>query len=86
MKSELALSLVDEIIVEEGVSRFGLHRLHVIRMGGVVDQVKWIEERVGEGRLEALVEYEDEGLGIYHLRLYWKDGQAMPEEINDGRQ
>ena len=72
------------------MSRFGLYRVHVIRMGGPVDSIRWIAERVGNGRLEGVLEYEEVELGVHHLRLYWKenatDNNAKCTEVFDERQ
>jgi len=64
----------DEMVVEEGVSRFGLHRLHVARMGGKVDVERWVEEKVTSvgGEMKTWFMYEEEGIGVWHLRLWWK--------------
>lgn len=63
----------DESIVEEAVSRFGLHRIHVIRMGSPVDLGWWITEKVlaVDGKVNTYYQYEEEEVGVHHLRLYW---------------
>jgi len=66
-----------ELMVEiDGMSRFGLHRRHVIRYGErVSDQT--IEE-LGDGvKIQAVVRYVEEGLGLYHLRIYWKEEKLV---------
>jgi hypothetical protein len=64
----------DEAIVEEGVSRYGLHRVHVVRMGGEVDAERWIREKTEEGgRVETFFRYEEEETGVHHLRLWWRE-------------
>jgi hypothetical protein len=77
----------DEVIVEQGVSRFGLHRLHVMRMSadpgrsGEVDLERWVQEKVLAvgGEVELFYKYEEKELGVWHLRLYWKaPGEALP--------
>jgi hypothetical protein len=83
----------DEVVVERGVSRFGLHRLHVIRWGKAVSD-EWLiyltteldptpdppqipaeySGLFGEGvMIEAVVRYEEEGIGLHHLRVYWRE-------------
>ncbi len=64
----------DEFIVEEGVSRYGLHRLHVLS-GQRIDAEKWLR-----GSVEAVYQYEDDA-GMWHLRLYWRDGGGDGREI-----
>jgi len=62
-------------VVDLGVSRFGLHRLHVVRMGAAVDAEAWIKERVPEGGMvETWLKYEEKGLGLHHLHLFWREG------------
>jgi len=63
----------DEIVIEEGVSRFGLHRVHVMRMGAPVDLERWVKERVLAvgGEVKTWYRYEEEGIGVHHLRLWW---------------
>jgi len=77
----------DEVIVEQGVSRFGLHRLHVMRMSadpgrsGEVDLERWVQEKVLAvgGEVELFYKYEEKDLGVWHLRLYWRVlGEALP--------
>ena len=71
----------DGTIVDMGVSRFGLHRLHVVRLGAAVDIEAWIKERVPEGGVvETFLGYEERGLGLHHLRLYWRETQAEVED------
>jgi hypothetical protein len=71
----------DEFVVDEGVSRYGLHRIHILRAGNCIDREKWIKEKVNGGLLMAVLEYEDQAVGMHHLRLYWKiiDAQGHGE-------
>ena len=63
----------DERVVDMGVSRFGLHRLHVIRMGKPVEMERWIDQYVPMGgRVETHLAFEEPGLGLHHLYLYWR--------------
>lgn len=67
--------MTDEVhIVDNGVSRFGLRRVHLMSWSKL-DREKLIEEHVGEGNLKAVLEYEEEELGLHHLRLYWKENE-----------
>jgi hypothetical protein len=72
----------EERVVEEGRSWRGLHSVHVMRLGAEVDLERWIEEKVvpAGGEVEAFYQYEEEELGVWHMRLYWKvPGEALPE-------
>ncbi len=80
------------MVVERGCSRFGLHRLHVIRWGTppwptldptpAPPQIPAAYSGIfGEGvKIEAIVRYEEEGMGLHHLRVYWR------EVSEDGRE
>jgi hypothetical protein len=63
-------------VVNRDCSLFGLQRLHVMRMGIPEDpdafRDAWIEHVVGDGLVEAVLRYYDQGIQIYHLRLYWR--------------
>jgi len=66
----------DEVVVERGCSRFGLERMHIMRMGEAVDLNGWVERiEAGEKWVEWVcgVVYGEEGLGVHHLRLYWRE-------------
>ncbi len=66
-----ATAMSDEAVLDEGVSRFGLYRLHV--MGASVDMERWVAERAGGWDFVwAWWFYREEELGMDHLRLWWK--------------
>lgn len=62
----------DEVVIDEGVSPYGLARIHVICMDRPVDLEKWIHEKVNSGTVEAFYRYQEDDLGLHHLRLYWR--------------
>lgn len=70
----------DEVVVERKVSWWGLFHLHVMSMGadpgrsGAVDIERWIREEVEPmgGEVEGFYKYQEEELGVWHLRLWWK--------------
>jgi hypothetical protein len=72
--------MADEAIVEEGVSPYGLHQLHVMRMGREVDLERWVEEKVEGGVVVLAFRYVDE-IGIHHLRLYWRGTEELPRRF-----
>jgi len=71
--------MTEGFVVDEGISRFGLRRIHVItptKKGQVQDlplREAWTMEKVGEGEIMAVLEYDDEDVRMHHLRIYWKD-------------
>lgn len=69
----------DEYVVDEGVSGFGMHRLHVLG-GSKVEAEKWIETKVGEGCVSAVLEWMDE-VGMHHLKLYWREAEMQMEMV-----
>lgn len=76
------------VVVDRGMSRYGLHRLHVLRMGAEIDLTELIEKLLPE---EAVVEthfqYEEEDIGIHHARVWWRmpEHREDAEEVNDER-
>ncbi len=68
------------VVVDRGVSRYGLHRLHVLRMGAEIDLAELIEKLIPEeADVETHFQYEEEDIGIHHARVWWR----MPEQRND---
>jgi hypothetical protein len=66
-----------EQVVDRTVSRFGVHGVHVIRAGGPVDREEWIQQVVPEGAVDfEFWEYEEAELGMWHLKLWWKEKGA----------
>ncbi len=68
-----------EVVVDRGCSRYGLERIHVMRMGEAVDMESWVEWLELEASIqsktvewESSVIYDEVGLGVHHLRLYWR--------------
>lgn len=62
------MAKAQELVVADKVSRFGLHILHVVRAGSPVDRGCWMEGK----EVEAVYEYEEKEIGMWHLRLWWK--------------
>lgn len=68
---------MSEIVVWEGVSRLGLCGVHLMRMGGKVERDGWLLDILGRGgqgtvEVKGILEYEEEGLGMWHLWIWWK--------------
>ena len=64
-------------VVDEGISRFGLRRIHVITpmtADKALIREAWTQEKAGEGEVMAVLEYDDEDVRMHHLRIYWRNG------------
>lgn len=66
-----------EITIRDDTSSMGLRRFHAIRACGCEEAAEWaagvIGRMVGDGQLLGSLVYEDEGLGLWHVRVYWKE-------------
>ena len=63
----------NEIVILDGISRFGLRQLHVIGPQPI-DVAAWIDEKCAPGStVELALGYEEETLHVHHLRLYWRE-------------
>lgn len=60
-----------EMVIRNDVSRFELHRLHLISTRPI-DLDASIRKYVEDGQVEAWLAYEEDALRLYHLRLYWR--------------
>ncbi len=65
----------DCFIVRDDTSRAGLRRVHLLRSKGQIEREEVLRRWVGPGQVEGALEYQDEA-GIWHLRLYWKEGRV----------
>jgi len=64
----------DIYTIRDDVSKVGLHRLHVLRMGKPIEVLEVIAEReIWLDQVEAWLAYEEEDTQVQHLRLYWRD-------------
>ena len=73
---------VDETIVDQGVSRYGLHTIKILRLSNPVDKERWLKAILENGadkdKLTYLAWYEDE-VDIHYLQIWWRvpgDGRA----------
>lgn len=63
----------DVYLVRDDVSRFGLRRVHALQMGAPVDEAALLGRMgVDEAALMARLRYEEVGVGVWHVRLYWR--------------
>jgi len=74
-------------VVRDDVSRCGLRRLHVVRAGKAPECDEWLAEKeICEEELLARLAYEENGVGMWHLRLYWKNPSDLtPNPSPTGR-
>jgi hypothetical protein len=73
-------------LVDEGISRFGLRRIHVITpmtADKALIRLGWTQKMVGEGELMAVLEYDDEDVRMHHLRIYWRNGVENEHKTGD---
>lgn len=59
----------DDYLIKDDVSRFGLHRRHVIREGGLPD-VSWVETQKKTAEVSYWMYMDDKDIG--HLWMTWK--------------
>src|SRR5512139_639878 len=71
------------MVVDEGVSRFGLHRLHVVRAGSPVEAETYLERLEGS-EAATRFEYLEEEIGMWHLRLWWRPAKASNPASSPG--
>lgn len=73
-----------EMVVRDKVSRFGLREVHMMKMGGMVDMDRLSEQAMKDGgELLGMMEYEEEGLGIWHLWVWWRAAKCAAKPINE---
>ena len=62
----------DEVLVADRVSWLGLRSVHVMRAGGRVERDRWLSlAPAAADKSLRVCEYEEAGLGVWHLRLFW---------------
>jgi hypothetical protein len=64
--------MAEGVVVSEDVSRYGLHRLHVIRGGVPPAREAWLAGIQDGGQVEAIAEWHDPSLNFYHLYIAWR--------------
>jgi hypothetical protein len=65
---------MSEFVVRNDVSEKGLKRLHLVQAGERMDIFAMLEKyRIAKEDVKAWLEYEEEELMIWHLRIYWKE-------------
>lgn len=63
------------IVVRDDTSEAGLRRLHLLRAGKKVEREEvMVEWGIDPGQVRAVMEYQEEDTGMWHLRMYWAEG------------
>lgn len=72
--------MADTFTVRDDISSCGLRRLHLLRSGEAVDKAE-IMARYGiqKDQVQAWLEYEEEDIRIWHLRMYWRENDGEDE-------
>jgi hypothetical protein len=68
-----------EMVIDRGVSRTGLHLVHVMRAGEKVDAEGWMRREAPAGARVWSLEYKEEALEMWHFLLWWKKGEDDDE-------
>lgn len=74
----------DGQVVNRRVSAWGMHELHVVRVGRAPGQVFWLRQAEQEGADPSTftcLSYEEGG--TFHLRLFWKNlvSEVVPPRL-----
>lgn len=78
---------MNEQVLEDSVSRYGLRRVHVIGFDGPLDAVPWIEAHVPGDALQLVkVHYQEEvEIGVYHMTMVWNAREMIEFEAGPVR-
>lgn len=68
----------EDFVLNDDVTRYGLRRIHVMRMGEPVTVEKWIQ-RVPQAAIHTCSQYVwvEKEMGMHHLLLCWKVREAV---------
>lgn len=77
----------DESLVLNDISRYGLRRVHVIRMGKRVEQANWLHLLPVETDWDDVTTavYQDKAMGIWHLWMHWHARELIQLKLADGQ-
>lgn len=69
--------MTDQVLLNDS-SRYGLRRLHVVQLDKPPSKEEWLERLPGSC-LDTLnvLQYEEKGLGIHHLWMWWNAREVM---------
>lgn len=66
--------MADGVVMYDGINRYGIHHVHVMRGGRKVDVGAWLGQLGIElERLTLINEYEEEDTRMWHLHLAWME-------------
>lgn len=64
----------DYFVVRDDTSSCGMRRLHLLKAGKRIERGEVLEKwGIFADLVQAVVEYKEKGLDIWHLRYYWKE-------------
>lgn len=68
----------DEMLIENTLTRYGLRRMHVLRMGGAVERERWLEKVPAEALDQVqLCTWHEAALDVHHLVLVWNAREVI---------
>jgi hypothetical protein len=71
----------DETLLVNDITRFGLRRLHVVRMGAPVEGWNWVTKVPADGlELVKAFETREEGVDVFHLWIVWNAREPVKVE------
>ena len=72
--------MVDGVVLYDGINRYGMHQMHVMRGGRKVDVEAWLQKLgIFRDQLTLINEYEEEETRMWHLHLAWKEDGEWDE-------
>lgn len=76
----------DEVLLENAVSRFGVRRVEIVRMGAAPDRSNWIPF-LSPTSLETMEfwSWQEEALDVHHLVVVWNAREVVELHLEDGR-
>ena len=64
---------MDDVLMANDLTRYGLRRVHVMRMGARPERERWLALAPGEVDLDdmSVIETREDGLDVWHLHVCW---------------
>jgi hypothetical protein len=78
--------MVEGVVMYDGVNRYGMRHVHVMRGGRPVDVDAWLKHLgIDRDRLRLINEYEEEDTRMWHLHLAWMEEGEWEEWEKTGQ-